>query len=332
MPDTIPSAEEQLMFLKKIRHLLDEGSFSSTYKYALLIALADLSVESGQDNGESLELSVRDIAKKFIYQYWTHSKPYKGKTLFQNNGKQAAVIHTTEFSFPNFESKVVTKVKSTVKGMPLWKLQRVHGEVDEFLYRHRGNGNSITLLPGVMFCFRKFHDIIASMVRGEWVARVRSFKNNKGLLGFDQLNEYLFGSERSDLKPYVVLFKDLQQSKCFYCEKGIRSTPHVDHFIPWSRYPHDLGHNFVLSHQSCNCSKSDMLASIEHLEKWVERNSLFSEQMEDYFIENTLHFNLDCSYAVAKWAYAQAADTESHLWTECKEVVKASNCWEAILL
>jgi hypothetical protein len=278
-----------------------------------------------------LDLSSSDIAKKFIYQYWTHSKPYKGKTLYQNNGKQAAVIHTTEFSFPNMESKVVTKVKNTVKDMPLWKLQRVHGEVDEFLYQHRGNGNSITLLPGVMFCFRKFHDIIASMVRGEWVSRVRSFKNNKGLLGFDQLHEYLFGSERSDLKPYVVLLKDLQQSKCFYCEKGIRSTPHVDHFIPWSRYPHDLGHNFVLSHQSCNCSKSDMLASIEHLEKWVERNKTNEEQMDDYFAENKLNHDLTRSIAVTKWAYSQAVDAGSHLWVESKDVVLANSGWEPIL-
>jgi hypothetical protein len=332
MPINIPTAEFQLLFLKKIRHLLDEGSFSSTYKYALLITLADLSVEFGQDNGDSLELSINDIAKKFIVQYWGHSKPYSnGKTLFQNSNKQAAIIHTTNYTFPNMEKNVVAKVASTVKKMPLWKLQCVHGEIDEFLYAHTGEGNTITLLSGVMYCFRKFHDIVASMVRGEWVACVRSFKKNVGILGFDNLQNFLFGSQRADLTLYVDLLEDLQERKCFYCEKGIRSDPHVDHFIPWSRYPHDLGHNFVLAHKSCNCSKRDMLASVEHLENWAERNKMFGSQMENYFMENNLLHDLKNSVAIAKWAYSQAEDTESHLWVESKVVIESNNAWKSVL-
>ncbi len=46
-------------------------------------------------------------------------------------------------------------------------------------------------------------------------------------------------------------------------------SAHVDHFIPWSRYPVDLAHNFVLAHQTCNNNKSDRLAGTEHLERWV---------------------------------------------------------------
>ena len=34
----------------------------------------------------------------------------------------------------------------------------------------------------------------------------------------------------------------------------------VDHFISWSRYTTDLGHNFVLAHPGCNSQKSDYLA------------------------------------------------------------------------
>ena len=36
----------------------------------------------------------------------------------------------------------------------------------------------------------------------------------------------------------------------------------VDHFIPWRRYPLDLGHNFVLAHSACNSSKGDRLAAV----------------------------------------------------------------------
>lgn len=326
-----PTADFQLMFLKKIRRLLDEGQFSSTYKYALLIALADLSVEFGQDTGDVLELQLHDIAKKFIDQYWSHSRPYRGKTIYQNNGKQAAIIQTTNFHFPNMDHAIVTKVANTVKKMPLWKLQLIHGEMDIFLYEHTENERGIKLLPGVMFCLRKFHGIIVSMVRGEWIMCVRSFKNNAGILGHDQIQEFLFGSERVCLKPYVPLLEDLQKRECFYCGRGIRGNPEVDHFIPWSRYPHDLGHNFVLAHKSCNGSKRDTLASVEHLENWSERNKTFGIQMADYFSENNLHHDLESSVAVTKWAYSQAVDTESHLWVESKNLVEASSAWEAVL-
>jgi 5-methylcytosine-specific restriction endonuclease McrA len=42
----------------------------------------------------------------------------------------------------------------------------------------------------------------------------------------------------------------------------------VDHFIPFSLYPRDLMHNFVLACPSCNRSKSDSLAARVHLDRW----------------------------------------------------------------
>jgi hypothetical protein len=42
--------------------------------------------------------------------------------------------------------------------------------------------------------------------------------------------------------------------------------------IPWSRYPDDLGYNFVVTHKRCNEQKSDHLAALPHLERWAERN------------------------------------------------------------
>jgi hypothetical protein len=40
MPHALPPADEQLQFLKNLQRLLDEGTFTSTYKFAL----ADLAV------------------------------------------------------------------------------------------------------------------------------------------------------------------------------------------------------------------------------------------------------------------------------------------------
>ena len=42
-----PTPAEQIAFLGNIERLLSEGQFVATYKYALLIAIADLAVELG---------------------------------------------------------------------------------------------------------------------------------------------------------------------------------------------------------------------------------------------------------------------------------------------
>ena len=61
---SIPSAQEQLDFLTKIQRLFNESDFSSTYKYALLISLADLAIELGKDDDSPLELSNRQIVER----------------------------------------------------------------------------------------------------------------------------------------------------------------------------------------------------------------------------------------------------------------------------
>ena len=48
---------------------------------------------------------------------------------------------------------------------------------------------------------------------------------------------------------------------------AMKQDPHVDHFIPWSRYPRDLAQNFVLAHGACNLDKGDMLSAPAQL--WV---------------------------------------------------------------
>jgi hypothetical protein len=65
-----PVAEPQVRFLVNVQRLLDEGSFVATYKFALLLALADIAVESGNDTGEPFAISTKQIAEKFVQYYW----------------------------------------------------------------------------------------------------------------------------------------------------------------------------------------------------------------------------------------------------------------------
>ena len=94
-----PSAEQQLQFLQNLQRLFEEGDFVATYKYALLMALAELSVESQQVD-EQLELTMAAIAEKFAELYWPQTAPYASGVygsvagiLNQNKGRQTAVIN-----------------------------------------------------------------------------------------------------------------------------------------------------------------------------------------------------------------------------------------------
>src|SRR5262245_36351246 len=93
------SPKSQIAFLTNLQRLLSEGSFVSTYKYALLMALADIAVERGTDDDRPLEISTRLIAEKFVDYYWRQSAPFVSPVgtqsfgvLRQNTGKQAGII------------------------------------------------------------------------------------------------------------------------------------------------------------------------------------------------------------------------------------------------
>ena len=74
-----PEAKDQIDFLIKIQRLLNEGGgkFTATYKFALLLSIADLAVEIGDDSGKPLKLAISTIAEKFIEYYWGHF-PFPG--------------------------------------------------------------------------------------------------------------------------------------------------------------------------------------------------------------------------------------------------------------
>ena len=94
-----PSDQAQLQFLLQIiQRLLNEGLFTATYKYALLMALADITVEDGDDNGGPILVPVSRIAQKYVAYYWRQAVPYfpqpdlPGIVLQQNTDRQAAIV------------------------------------------------------------------------------------------------------------------------------------------------------------------------------------------------------------------------------------------------
>ena len=66
----LPTSDDQIRFLAQVQRVLDEGLFVATSKFALLLALADLSIEKGDDSGAGLTVSADAIAGKLIRYYW----------------------------------------------------------------------------------------------------------------------------------------------------------------------------------------------------------------------------------------------------------------------
>ena len=188
-----PTADEQVQFLRNIQRLLGEGLFVATYKYALLLALADICVEHGDDSGCPLVVPTTLIAEKFISYYWRQTLPYVARAtthpsslvLRQNTGKPAAVVRLVENARNCIEpsllkcasrherewTRLVLRVDAVIRRMPLWKLQTVGRATLDFLYANRKHGTLIELRAGVAFCFRQFYGLIGDLVGGACAVR-----------------------------------------------------------------------------------------------------------------------------------------------------------------
>jgi 5-methylcytosine-specific restriction endonuclease McrA len=342
-----PAAAEQVRFLQQLQRILSDGGFVATYKFALLHSLADLAVIKGNDSGDELPLKTHEISEQLIELYWRQAAPFPASTpaiLSQNTGRQAAILARIaaardlyggtlgrlKQNRPAWE-KLVKQVDRTLCEMPLWKLQTVGQEKLDFLYDNTGTGNQIILKPGVAYCFRAFYDLILDLVRGAWLRFVRT-RNLEMLGSRADLSAFLFGTERTNLALYQPILMEVQSGECFYCGGRLQAGATVDHFIPWSRYPIDLGHNFVLAHASCNSSKADHLAGERHLERWLCRNQTLGPELAASFGNAGILHDAHASRGIAHWAYSTADRLRSLVWIKSRRLEKLSPHWHQLFI
>lgn len=339
------SAEQQLDFIAYLQRIIVEGDFVATYKFALLHAIADICIERPVqilDEGASRQISIDELAIKFVELYWRHSLPYSasGSTpqlLRQSSGRQAGVLSqlaslrelgvssVTELRRHSDWGLLLTKVRRIIIDGPLWRLQMLGGETVCHLYPHDKGSDYIRLSPGTLFCMRRFYDLVVSFVRNNWLQKIREFKGNRELIGQEAgLEDFLFGTNRRALGKIGKVLEEIQAGACFYCGKAINVGGEVDHFIPWRRYPMDLGHNFVLAHGNCNRSKRDFLAAPEHRDAWYEQNILNHGALLDEYLTPLVSVDVKRSVAITAWAYQHAARERTRLWRGIDEFVDAT--------
>ena len=133
-----PTAEGQLAFLRSLQRLLDEGSFVSSYKFALLHAIADLCLVKGDDSGAELDLSTSEIAEQFVRLYWPQVAPFVAgddkQILSQNTGRQAAIVRELAGAIrPICQGSLAELEKESGRLGPCEAQGRANGEEDAAL-------------------------------------------------------------------------------------------------------------------------------------------------------------------------------------------------------
>ena len=342
-----PTPSDQLRFLQQLQRVLTEGQFNATYKFALLHAIADLCVERGDEgSGAELTLTIVDLTTRFCTLYRRQARPYlidgKKIELKHAKGKQARVVKVLREPAKNYDAgsrsaevprKILADINETIRDQPLWKLQNVAGgDRLEFLYTNtdKYSARDITLQPGIAYCFRSFHGFIVSLVRSRWESWIRQ-TNAQVLQNATDLREFLFGADRRDLTGFKAVLLEIHGRKCFYTNKPLRGEMAVDHFIPWSRYSVDLGHNFLLTSRSVNSQKADNLAAEAHLERWLGFCLDHRKQLESEFQTRKLPHNLPASLAIAEWSYETVAESRGRVWKHDKSFSQLSPNWRDLI-
>lgn len=306
-----------------------------------MVAMADLAVELGQDDGCTLLLTKEQLAEKFIELYWQQATPYSATAderdlnepivessslvIAQNKGVQTAIVKniiTFRATFnprsliaakamPSF-NKLLNSVSATVMKMPVTYLQNLGGKVEPFLYNTLSKG--IELLPGVAYCLRRFQPLVQQLSRNGWINHIKGNRLNQSILGEqDDLESFLFRTSRKSLGVISAGLRKIS-NKCFYCQQTLRSEADVDHFIPFSQYPRDLMHNFVIAHPGCNRSKSNALAAREHLERWVQYINHEDVNLTTIGKDAGKVTDLPVMRAVARWGYENAVQSSAQAW------------------
>jgi hypothetical protein len=153
-----PESGGAIAFAERLLSILDEGSYTATYKYAVLLGLIDLSLEHTTSLGAAPDIVYpAQLARKVVELYWRHTMPYPGlagpTVLRQNSAGQAEIVslirrfrsgHAPDPSTPLFEARasapqafgnLLADAEWKLIEMPLPRLQRVGTSNDPFLYR-----------------------------------------------------------------------------------------------------------------------------------------------------------------------------------------------------
>jgi 5-methylcytosine-specific restriction endonuclease McrA len=305
----VTSQPDAISLAERVLSILDEGSFSATYKYALFTGLLDLCIEGVSRAGvPPTTVTTRQLAGKVVEIYWPQAVPYAGHGTLRQGGvrrdSQAEIVRRiaqaradwagsasdtvfrARLRHPREFDRLLDFVEWKLIEMPIPRLQVLGRREDRFLYEY--NWNDKVRQSSVSAYQRRRPstfdnrlllkpDVADHLVRLNGVLRPLFRRAwtlmvaGKNRLPQAELEVFLFGTDRVPLDAVRSPLLDLQRGRCFYCDGTVGTHGEVDHFVPWSRYADDGLDNLVVAHPRCNNSKRDFLAAADHVERWAVR-------------------------------------------------------------
>ncbi|UYP20212.1 hypothetical protein OED52_06665 [Rhodococcus sp. Z13] len=130
----------------------------------------------------------------------------------------------------------------------------------------------IVLRPGVPDGLRRTATLLRTFVRSLWARDVIDL--NRAELDAEDIDGFLFGTDRTTLRALVDPLRELQSDRCFYCGSRLSSEIQIDRVVPWSMIPIDGVANLVATDARCNLDKSASIPVRKHVTRALERESL----------------------------------------------------------
>ena len=153
----VADQRDAIGFAEKVLELLDEGRYTATYKYAVLLALIDLCLEGTQASALRPRWSPRGRwPTRSLRSTWSHTVSFASRTealiLRQNARGQAEILsailqfrsrHAMDASVPRWEARraapaayegLVKTVEWKLIQMPLPRLQMMGKSLATFIY------------------------------------------------------------------------------------------------------------------------------------------------------------------------------------------------------
>ena len=140
-----------------------------------------------------------------------------------------------------------------------------------------------------------------------------------------RLEEFLFGAERVPTVKVRAGLWEIQGKRCFYCDGRVTDPGkgHVDHFIPWARYPDNGIENLVVADIACNGDKGSSLAASGHVTCWAARllpGGKVTSQLAELATRTGWDRHAERTLSVARGIYLGLPQS-ARLWLRRKEFV-----------
>lgn len=300
--------DSRIAFATRLLELVHRGGTTSSYKYALLVALLELASEArGAGVSGSAVLTTRELAERILALYWQHALAWDERgPLDQIGGGRRSLVdgivalraldprRTTTPTrakswFASEYRQLLDDVESVMIRYPLRLLQQLDGERVELLYGGWTREWSESVIRRYQRQFadgpitREFDNRVTLLPDVHvWLAELAplflplirhewtALVARRNRLPDARLHAFLFEPSREQLTELQPELAATQNERCFYCREPLRS-PVVDHFLPWARCSASSIENLVVAHAACNGDKSDALVVAQHLERWFER-------------------------------------------------------------